>query len=160
MQCRICHAELPAGSGVCPSCQASVQNPPEPFEPTELFVEETAFREYAKSGLQTWQAPTPYTTYAPVAQPMQAYAPVVITPFVPRKPKRRGKFGLILAFILVLVVAISAGSLFTILFLQHPQHPPTTNASNIDLQHKIQNAQLDYGTVDPQALYSSVTSKP
>ena len=158
MQCRICYAELPAGSVICPSCQALVQIPPEPFEPTESFAENTIFREYTEPSVQPSQSPTPYPAYAP-APPMPAYSPLGIPPITARQPKRWGKFGLTLAFILVLVVAMSTGSLFTILFLQHSQHPTTTNISSTELQQKIQKGLLDYGTVDPQALYSSVTSQ-
>lgn len=156
MQCHNCYAELPEGSEACPSCQSPVQGSFEPVEPVEPIVEVTTFREYAESGVQPLQPPTSYPAYTPAAQPMQTFFAGEMPPIAPRQPKRWGKIGLLLAFLLTIVVSMSVGSLLTILLLQHPQN---TSAASVDIKQKIQKGQLDYGTVDPQVLYLSVTSQ-
>lgn len=156
MQCRICHRVLPEGSIFCPSCQSPVPPPPAPVEHAEQFMGYNSFREYAGSNVQTLQPFMTSPMYPPVMQPLPNFYTEEMLPVAPNQSRSRNKLGLILAFVLVIVVSMSTGSLLTFLFLQHN---PTIYTSATNVNQNAQISQPDDGSFDPQALYSSVTSK-
>ncbi len=168
MQCTSCGTLLPPGASTCPNCGAPVAPPQaapsQPIERTPSFYDEyIPFTDQETPPAATPALPPPalpppvepppplatipyMQTAPPYMQATEAGEELTAPPIVSPTPPRRMPF-------LVLTTAISILSLLVIVVLVF------LLIHNADANSSVQTPKNQFGTSDPQAIYTQVTNK-